>query len=238
MKKLTAKQKRFVEEYLIDLNATQAAIRAGYSERTAHSIGHELLRKPEIQAAIAEKMAERSKRVEVTADRVLEEWWAIATADPNELIEYRRTCCRHCYGENFDYQRTTRERERDYEAWAKKQTKASKEEFWEAGGIGFDGRKPPNPSCPECFGEGIERVFAKDTRYLSKSGRALYAGVKQTKDGLEIKMHGKMDALANVARHLGMFDEKSEPPESEEDRIRRIRAGLAEMDAATVGTAA
>ena len=54
MANLTPKQQRFVEEYLIDLNATQAAIRAGYSEKTAYSVGHENLKKPEIQKAIQE----------------------------------------------------------------------------------------------------------------------------------------------------------------------------------------
>ena len=49
MANLTPKQQRFVEEYLIDLNATQSAIRAGYSEKTAYSVGHENLKKPEIQ---------------------------------------------------------------------------------------------------------------------------------------------------------------------------------------------
>ena len=52
MAKLTPKQQRFVDEYLIDLNATQAAIRAGYSPKTAHSIGAENLIKPEVQKAI------------------------------------------------------------------------------------------------------------------------------------------------------------------------------------------
>lgn len=56
---LTAKQKRFVEEYLIDLNATQAAIRAGYSPNTAYSIGNENLNKPEIRARIDKAMAEQ-----------------------------------------------------------------------------------------------------------------------------------------------------------------------------------
>ena len=71
MKKLTAKQQRFVAEYLIDLNATQAAIRAGYSEKTAYSIGQENLTKPEIAAAVAAAQAERSERTEVTQDYVL-----------------------------------------------------------------------------------------------------------------------------------------------------------------------
>ena len=71
MAKLTPKQQRFVEEYLVDLNATQAAVRAGYSARTASSIGEENLRKPEIQQAITEAKAKRSKKVNITAEYVL-----------------------------------------------------------------------------------------------------------------------------------------------------------------------
>lgn len=68
---MTKKQKRFVEEYLIDLNATQAAIRAGYSPQTAYSIGEENLRKPEIKSRIDKAMAERSRRTGINQDRVL-----------------------------------------------------------------------------------------------------------------------------------------------------------------------
>jgi len=70
-KKLTEKQKMFVKEYLIDLNATQAAIRAEYSEKTAYSIGQENLKKPDIQEAIQEAMNERSDKVEIRAEDVL-----------------------------------------------------------------------------------------------------------------------------------------------------------------------
>lgn len=70
---MTKKQKAFVEEYLIDLNATQAAIRAGYSPDTAGSIGSENLKKPEIRARIERAMAERSKRTGINQDRVLME---------------------------------------------------------------------------------------------------------------------------------------------------------------------
>ena len=69
--KLTDKQKRFIEEYLIDLNATQAAIRAGYSERTAYSIGEENLKKPGIKRAIDEAQSNRSNRVQITQDDVI-----------------------------------------------------------------------------------------------------------------------------------------------------------------------
>jgi len=71
MANLTPKQQRFVEEYLIDLNATQAAIRAGYSEKTAKSIGQENLTKPDIQKAIQEAQNKRAERTEITQDYVL-----------------------------------------------------------------------------------------------------------------------------------------------------------------------
>lgn len=67
----TFKESRFIEEFLVDLNAAHAAARAGYSEKTAKSIGHELLGKPHIQAEIAKAMSERSQRTRVTQDRVL-----------------------------------------------------------------------------------------------------------------------------------------------------------------------
>lgn len=68
---LTAKQELFVQEYLIDLNATQAAIRAGYSEKTAGQQGFELLKKPEIQSGINAAQQARVERTQITADYVL-----------------------------------------------------------------------------------------------------------------------------------------------------------------------
>lgn len=84
---MTKKQKRFVEEYLIDLNATQAAIRAGYSPDTAGSIGGENLKKPEISSAIAKAMAERSKRTGINQDRVLQELARIGFAKITDIID-------------------------------------------------------------------------------------------------------------------------------------------------------
>lgn len=71
MAKLTAKQKRFCDEYLIDLNATQAAIRAGYSQKTARQIADENLSKPYIKAYIDERMAEKEKELIADQDEVL-----------------------------------------------------------------------------------------------------------------------------------------------------------------------
>lgn len=84
---MTKKQKLFVEEYLIDLNATQAAIRAGYSPETAGSIGSENLKKPEIRARIDKAMAERSKRTGINQDRVLLELAKIGFANIKDVID-------------------------------------------------------------------------------------------------------------------------------------------------------
>ena len=70
-KKLTAKQQRFCDEYLIDLNATQAAIRAGYSKKTAYAIGNENLNKPDLKKYIEERMAEKEKNLIADQDEVL-----------------------------------------------------------------------------------------------------------------------------------------------------------------------
>jgi phage terminase small subunit len=86
-RKLNPKQQRFVEEYLIDLNATQAAIRAGYSPKTATAIASENLAKPNISAAIACAMAERSKRTGITQDRVLEELAKVAFIKLTDIVD-------------------------------------------------------------------------------------------------------------------------------------------------------
>lgn len=84
---LTKKQKLFIEEYLIDLNATQAAIRAGYSTDTAKEIGCENLTKPNIRMHIDKALAERSRRTGVTADRVVQELAKIAFVNAVDVID-------------------------------------------------------------------------------------------------------------------------------------------------------
>ena len=84
---LTPKQSQFVAEYLIDLNATQAAIRAGYSTDSARDIGYENLTKPDIQDAIAQAMQQRAERTQVTADQVLQEYAKVAFLDIRRLFD-------------------------------------------------------------------------------------------------------------------------------------------------------
>ncbi|MFO7148869.1 terminase small subunit [Pseudomonas aeruginosa] len=84
---LTKKQRLFVDEYLLDLNATQAAIRAGYSTRRATEIGYQLLQRSEVAQAIQAAMAERSKRTEVEADYVIRRLREIDEMDALDILE-------------------------------------------------------------------------------------------------------------------------------------------------------
>jgi phage terminase small subunit len=86
---LTPKQRAFVREYLIDLNATQAAIRAGYSEATAYSQGQRLLKNVDVEKAIADAMKNRATRLDITADRVLQELAKIGFSDIRKAIRWR-----------------------------------------------------------------------------------------------------------------------------------------------------
>ena len=85
--KLTAKQIRFVDEYLVDFNATQAAIRAGYSEKTANTIGAQNLAKLSIQVEISRRQKDLQRRTEVTQELVVKELARIAFADAADYVQ-------------------------------------------------------------------------------------------------------------------------------------------------------
>ena len=206
MSKLNEKQKRFVDEYLIDLNANQAAIRAGYSVKTARSIASELLTKPNIQEEIQRRVDDRAKRTEITQDSVLQLWWQQANVDINELVEYRRHNCRYCWGIDHQYQWTQEE----YTRAVQQAEAAEKEAPNPIGGFGFEHHKEPNPKCPECGGDGFGELHIKDSRNLKGAARRIYNGVQVSKEGLRLLTLDRDKALENVARHLGMFPNKTE----------------------------
>lgn len=176
---LAAKAQRFIDEYLIDLNATAAYKRAGYKATgNAAEVGaSQLIRNPKVAEEIAKRKAQTAQKLQITREEALDEAWRIVKADPRELIEYRRFACQDCYDD-----------------------------------LQPGERREPRADCPTCHGEGLPDVLVKDTRKLSRNAQALYAGIKITKDGLEVKMHSKLDALEKVFRHLGMYDADKPPP--------------------------
>ncbi|WP_285316908.1 terminase small subunit [Providencia rettgeri] len=202
-------QFRFVNEYLVDLNRTAAYKRAGGNGEgnTAYVGASRMYRNAKVNRAITDALADRERRTQITQDAVLKMWWDIATADVNELTEYRRLCCRHCWGFGFNYQWRDAV---EYEDVVKKATTANKPPPQDVGGYGYDDTLDPNPDCPRCNGAGIGRAHFHDTRDLTGAARRLFAGVKEGKFGVEVITRNQDDALKMVAQHLGMVKNKTE----------------------------
>lgn len=223
---------RFVSEYVKDCNATRAAKSAGYAARSAGQQGHDLLKIPYIQRKIAEFSERMLEANEIEASDVLKLNWQKATANINAVVQLRRGACRYCHGKDHAYQWRTRREfeaefirlapiyfpgeadERDLAARALLQDTATKDlhklvypgmPTFE-GGAGYKHGSDPDPGCPECEGDGVERVHIPDTRTLSGAALAIYEGVEQKKDGT-IKVHiaGRGEALDRVAKIMGLY---------------------------------
>lgn len=215
---LTPLQQRFAQEYLIDLNGVKAYQRASpdASYGTAGNEAYELLRDPVVGREIQRLMDERATVTGITADRVLFKLWEKATADARELIEYRIGSCRHCWGIYNQYQYTDAEFANAQDKHIREQADKAKKAkgvyepvpFPEKGGCGYQHDRPPNPECPECWGRGEGMPLLHDTRHYSDGAKALYAGIKITKDGVNVQMHNPVEALQLIGRHLGMWNDK------------------------------
>lgn len=211
-------ERRFVSEYLVDLNGTQAMLRAnpdvGYE--SAMAMAYQMMQRPRVQMEVQRLMDERALATGITADRVLVHAWQIATADARELTEIIVGSCRHCWGMYNQYQYTDAEFEASQDKHIREQTAKRKKDdsyemkaFAEKGGAGYDPSRPPNPECPECWGDGQERLKIHDTRKLSPGAAALFSGVKRDKHGnLSVMIQDRMAYLQLVARHLGMDKHK------------------------------
>lgn len=217
---LTPRDEVFIEEYLVDLNPYRAAKAAGYSDSMARSKAFQWVKNPDVKPLLYQKikeaMKDRSIRTGITADKVLERYWHIATADPNELTQVRHINCRHCHGIDHQFQWRNEEEYESALQSALAEEKAMQEDMpgyqavlpTDEGGYGFNPIAEPHEDCPRCYGEGKTDLYIGDTRNLSPQGQALFAGVKQTKAGIEVLMHDQKSALDQVARHLGMFNDK------------------------------
>lgn len=211
---LTAKQEAFCLAYASHRNGVRA-YRAAYDVRsdtkdaTCHQGAHKLLRDPKIMARIDDLAAQAAKAPDgevYDASWCRARWADIAKADPRELIGLRVGCCRYCHGDGHGYQW----KQREYlEALANAERAARKDPSVQlpdiAGGFGFNQTKAPDPDCPECHGEGVERFVPRDTNNLSPQALLLYGGVKVKRDGYEIIIADRTKALENVTRMAGGY---------------------------------
>lgn len=201
---LTAQQRLFIAEYLKDANATQAAIRAGYSKKTAQEQSSRLLSNVMVAQAIAQQQKASIERTLGSADEVLAQMWQLATFDANQLSQYRRGACRYCWGFGHHYQ--WRDAVEFDEETAKVEGREGARLPEDTGGYGYDHNREPNSECPRCNGDGIGQPYFPDTRKLPAVSRLAYSGVKVGKNGVEITAISRERMFEAVMKRLGLAD--------------------------------
>lgn len=205
---LSARQDQFCREYLLDLNATKAAIRAGYAPTSAPQHASKLLTDARIEARIEALRKERNERLNMTADDVVKALVSIVKADPRKLTKLCVGPCRYCWGIDHAYQwRTLREYE---DAQRKAEERQSKHMPTMEGGFGYNVTHKPNADCPECNGLGHRYTLFTPTDEIDGPEAVLFQGVKETRDGLQFVMADKGKALERLADHLGIYDKRDE----------------------------
>lgn len=207
-----ADHEKFAQAH-VRLGTATAAYREVYDpERrmpntTAWERGCQLAARPDISARIMylRGVALKNSTVEVVA--LIQDLVDIITADPNELSRSVVVNCRHCHGENFEYQWIdVAEFEAavarvEHENEGRKRRKALPEI---AGGFGYVRHREPNGTCPVCCGAGELHVVIADTTQLSPKARKLYKGIRVKSDGSrEVLMHDQMQAREQLHRLIG-----------------------------------
>lgn len=214
---LNSRDFAFVREYCIDHNGQNAAIRAGVPEPGAATTAYRLLCRAEVVAAIAEREKDLAAAAGLSVEWVLRQWKEVAEADPNDLMWNELESCRHCHGQNHEFQWTEFEYRKAVQGANEhlcgpkcEQPCSKKIPPLPTGGFGFDPHLPPALDCPVCHGDGVVQVRIADTRRLKGAARWLYAGIKQTQHGIEVKTRNQDLARDNIAKYLGMLIDKKE----------------------------
>lgn len=193
------------------------AVRAAFPQvkawkvQSAYNKAYKVSSLPHVRKRIDDLIAERSKQLEADLGVARTDLVRVATGDARELCGVRLDCCRHCWGKDFRAQRTPEERRRAHREWlALPAAKRKGKRFDEEGGVGYDPRKLPNQDCPECHGRGVPSLYVTDTRMLSATGQALFAGARVVDRQIEVKLRDKDVATDRVVRMLGGYAKDNE----------------------------
>lgn len=209
---LNKNHQRFCQEYAVDLNGTQAYMRAypGVTEESAARSALRLMESDQICREIQRVLDERALATGITADRALIRAWEMATADPRELVDVVVGACRYCHGLYHEHQYTEGEWSRELDAAISAGQPAPPEK----GGTGYNPNRPPNPDCPECFGDGEPRTVLRSLEGVSRGVKALFRGVKYDKQGrMQVVMESSQPMLRAVMEHLGLLSGKLPGPQ-------------------------
>lgn len=189
--------------------------------------------RPHVAQRISELMRLAAEANEAGVAEVLRQYLQRLYADPRELTEVRVGPCRHCWGKGHRYQYTDGEladKRADHVARVARAVEDGKPpppDFDERGGGGYNLAGPINPDCPTCAGAGHHQVVLHDSRTYSEGALALFDGVKETKEGIEVKLASRTDALEKIARFVGFFEADNAQRGGEGDKV----VNVAELDA-------
>jgi phage terminase small subunit len=158
--------------------------------------------RPRVQARVRELQEAAATSMVFSKQRLAEFLWRRILADRGQLINHRRTCCRYCHGEANAYQWKD---ELEYANACVQAANAAQAQPSCDGGFGYDPHREPNPDCAhtQCLGDGIGKTVIQDTRGLTGDAALIYEGVKETAQGIEIKMADRATDAALLMKLLG-----------------------------------
>lgn len=205
---LSAKQEAYCQ--LAAVTSYAEAYRHVYQPSGAYDISPDiraLNTNPRIALRIMEIQGEGNAAIGATREWLMRWWFYRMIYDPAEITAWAVGACRHCHGEGNGYQWREHEyfRELDKAEANVRQGVRGVELPDIGGGFGFDATRPPADDCPNCHGKGVGRTDITDTSKLSPMARAAFEGIKETRNGIEIKMADKDKAAENFAKLSG-FD--------------------------------
>jgi hypothetical protein len=210
---LTPTEQAFVRAYLTNgRNGTAAWLKASpscKSANAAHVQAHHALRKPTVKALIAKEDARLAAEFNFTRDHALRKFLEVALADPSEITQMRMVSCDSC--------------------WPKE-----KPEDKPPGVVDIEGRaqgeplwQEPNPDCQHCAGHGIPRVWFADTRSLSPGAKALFQAAKVTRQGIQVELQSRLEALKEAAKIIGAYGlDNEQKGRGAAELMREFFAGL------------
>lgn len=216
--RMTQQERTFAETFVktSDKRASVIAAWPEFADKTAKQMdakAHRALKEAGVQAYMHALNQQAASAAIDGAAAVFKEWVDIWRADLTQLFQFRRNNCRHCYGKDHKYQWVSEsewaiEYARIVDENRDKDERLRKEPPMFDGGDGFDKQRAVNPACPVCAGSGVEEVWLADTRALPPELRKLITGIEMTRNGVKVSTVDKMEGLTNIAKALGMFQEK------------------------------
>lgn len=191
----------FVAQYAAHGNASKAYREShpDYTGVRASELGWQLMKRTDIKQAIKDATSTQREAAMINKEMVRTDIVNVLSADPRELFNVQDGACRHCHGVGHQYQRTIGEMNKQ-----RHDAEMKDELFDPKGGIGYDAYADPHPLCPECNGQGEQRIKLTDTRLLSPETASLLLSIEQTKHGVKITTRSKDAAREAAARLLGM----------------------------------